>query len=68
MRVVFRSFTVVAMAWGIAGCENQAPKAAVAPPSSAPAKSPTAPVAAPAKSTIPAGQLAQVVLEVPGMT
>jgi hypothetical protein len=67
MRKTFGSFAVVALAWGMAGCGDQAQKSAVAPPSSAPAK-PAAPAAAPVKSTIPAAKLAQVVLEVPGMT
>jgi hypothetical protein len=63
MRKMFGSFTVAALAWGLAGCDNQVPKSAVAPASPAPAKS-----TAPAKSAIPAAKLTQVVLEVPGMT
>jgi len=46
MRRVVGSLGVVAMAWGLAGCGDQAPKSSV----------------------IPADKLAQVVLEVPGMT
>ena len=67
MRRMFGSFAIVSLAWGLAGCDNQAPKPAVAPPSSAPAKS-AAPADAVVKSTIPAGKLTQVVLEVPGMS
>jgi hypothetical protein len=67
MRKMFGSFTVVALAWGMAGCDNQAPKSALAQPSSAPAK-PAVPPPAPAKSAIPAAKLTQVVLEVPGMS
>jgi hypothetical protein len=67
MRVVFGSFTVVALAWGLTGCENQAPKSKVAQPNSAAANSGT-PAPVPVKSVIPAAKLTQVVLEVPGMT
>ena len=64
MRRVVGSLAVVAMAWGLAGCENQVPKSSVGQPGPAPAKSP----AASGKPTIPADKLAQIVLEVPGMT
>ena len=57
MHKMFGSFTVAALAWGLAGCESQAPKSAGAPASSAPAK-----------SAVPAAKLTQIVLEVPGMT
>jgi hypothetical protein len=67
MRKMFGSLTAVGLLWGLAGCDNQAPKSAVAPSSSAPAKS-AAPADAPVKSTIPAAKLTQVVLEVPGMS
>ena len=63
MHKMFGSFTVAALAWGLAGCDSQAPKSAATPASPAPAKSP-----APTKSAIPAAKLAQIVLEVPGMT
>jgi predicted small lipoprotein YifL len=64
MRRVVGSLAVVAMAWGLAGCGDQAPKSSVGQAAPAPANSP----AASGKSTIPADKLAQIVLEVPGMT
>jgi hypothetical protein len=67
MRIVLGLLTVVALTWGLTGCENQAPKSEVAQANPTPAKSPSAP-SAPVKSSIPAAKLAQVVLEVPGMT
>jgi hypothetical protein len=63
MRKMFGSLTVAALAWGLAGCDSQAPKSAVAPSSPGPAKSPAL-----ARSAIPAAKLTQIVLEVPGMT
>ena len=63
MRKMFGPFTVAALAWGLGGCDNQAPKSAVSPAGSAPVKS-----AARASSAIPAAKLTQIVLEVPGMT
>jgi hypothetical protein len=60
MRVAWGSITAFTLACGAVGCGN--------PATDAPPVAGAKPAAAPAKSAIPAGNLTQIVLEVPGMS